>query len=60
MVDPLLEDADEGHDEKDDGADMLNDHSRVRHERPEEVRLEAGIALQLLEKRRLIGVVIRI
>ncbi len=39
---------------------MLDDDGRVGDERPELVRLESRIALQVVEECRLIGVIVRI
>lgn len=53
-----VEDGDEADDEDDDGADVLQDDGRIGDERPKVVRLEARVALQVFEKRGLVGVVI--
>ncbi|TPX10623.1 uncharacterized protein E0L32_008357, partial [Thyridium curvatum] len=56
----LLEDADEAHDEDDDGADVLHDDGEVGDQGPELVRLQARVPLQVLEKGGLVCVVVRI
>lgn len=55
-----MEDAHEADDEEDDGAHVLQNHRRVGHQRPEVVGLEPRVSLQVLEKRSLIGIVVRI
>jgi hypothetical protein len=50
--------ANEADDEDYDGADVLDYDCRVCDERPEIVRLEAGIALEMFEEGILIGVII--
>lgn len=58
--DALAKDGAEEDDEDDDGADVLQDDGRVGDEGPEIVRLEPRVALQVLEKSSLIGVVVRV
>jgi len=54
-----LVDAREAADEDDDGADLLDDDRGVGDERPEVVRLQARVALEVVEKGLFVGVVVR-
>lgn len=56
----LLMDTDEADHEDDDGADVLDDDGRVSDQGPEVVGFQARIPLQVLEKGRLVGVVVRV
>ena len=58
VADTLSEDSDEGDDEDDDGANLLDNDGSVGDEGPKCVWLEAGIALELLEEGGLVGVVV--
>jgi hypothetical protein len=55
-----LKDADEANDEYDDRADLLEDDGSVGDEGPEFVGLKTGISLEVLEKRRLVRIVVRV
>lgn len=55
-----MKDADEAADENDDRADVLDNHRGVGNQGPEVVRLEAGVALQVIEEGFFVGVVVRI
>lgn len=58
--DSFLEYADEAHDEDYDRADLLNDDRRISDQRPEIVRLQSRISLEMLKECLLVGIVVRI
>ena len=58
--DALLKDANEAADEEGDGTDVLNYNRRIRHKRPEIVRLQPRITLEVGQKCWWIGIIVRI
>lgn len=54
----LLEDAHKADDEYNDGANMLDDDGRIGDQRPEVIWLDTGVALEVLQECRLVGVVV--
>ena len=57
-IDPFLKYTNKTEDEDDDGAHLLDDDCRIGDERPEVVGLDPWVALETLEKRGLVGIVV--
>ena len=56
---PAVDDGYEAAAKDDDGCKMLHDDGSIGHERPELIRLQPGVSLQVVQKRSLISIVVR-
>lgn len=55
-----LDDTDETADEDNDGTNMLHDDCRISHQRPEIIRANTWVPLEMIEKGFCVGVIIRV